>query len=124
MIQVDNESDNYCHIRTSGWIKAQGLSGQTVPFKLMIGKKTDVFANPGDKDEIATMADNTSVDIVEIKDGFSRINIDGWLLKPGTQVKVKEKKKDPYADLKDGGNSVIDIIDNRIIYDPHDSLSK
>ena len=92
MVQVDNESDNCYHVSSSGWIKAPGLSGQTTPFKLVIGKKTDVVANPGDKDEIATMAGNTSVDIVEIKDGFARINIDGWLLKPGTQVKAKEKK--------------------------------
>jgi len=124
MVQVDNESGNCYHINTSGWIKAQGLSGQAVPFKLMIGKKTDVFANPGNKDEIATMANNISVDIVEIKDGFARINISGWLLKPGEQDKAKEKKQDPYADLKDGGNSVIDIIDNRIVHDPHDSLSR
>jgi hypothetical protein len=64
------------------------------------------------------------ITILETKDSFGRIKIDAWILKPGVAAEQKKAKGDPYADLKDKGNTVIDIIDNRIIYDPDTSLSE
>jgi hypothetical protein len=124
MIWVSGEKDTYLKISTGGWIQMQGGSTQQPPYNLIVGKKTDVFKVPGDKSEIATIQKNIMITIIETKDGFGRIKIDGWMLKPGVAAEQNKAKPDPYADLKDKGNSVIDIINNRIIHDPDTSLSK
>jgi hypothetical protein len=124
MLWVPGEKDSYLQISTGGWVQMQGGSSQPPPYNLVVGKKTDVFNVPGDKSEIATIEKNIMITILETKNGFGRIKIDGWMLKPGVAAEQKKAKADPYADLKDKGNSVIDIIDNRIIYDPDTSLSK
>ena len=124
LLWVPGEKDSYLQISTEGWVQMQGGSSQPPPYNLIIGKKTDVFKVPGDKREIATIEKNIMITILETKNGFGRIKIDGWMLKPGVAEEQKKAKPDPYADLKDKGNSVIDIIDNRIIHDPDTSLSK
>jgi len=124
MVWVSGEKDKYLEISTGGWVPLQGISSQQPPYNLVVGKKTNVFNVPGDKKEIATLQKNVMISILEIKDGFGRIKIDGWMLKPGVAAEMKSAKPDPYADIKDKGNSVIDIIDNRIIYDPDTSLSE
>jgi hypothetical protein len=124
MIWVSGEKDSYLQISIGGWLQMKGGSAQQPPYNLMVGKKTDVFKVPGDKSEIATIEKNVMINILETKDGFGRIKIDGWMLKPGVAAEQNKSKPDPYADIKDKGNSVIDIIDNRIINDPDTSLSR
>jgi hypothetical protein len=124
MLWVSGGKDNYLQISTGGWVKMQGGASQQPPFNLMVGKKMDVFNVPGDKREIATIEKNIMITILETKNGFGRIKIEGWMLKPGVAAEQKKAKPDPHADLKDKGNTVIDIIDNRIIYNPDTSLSR
>jgi hypothetical protein len=124
MIWVSGEKDKYLQISTGGWVKMQGVPSQQPPFNLMLGKKIDVYNIPGDKSEIATVQKNVMITILETKDSFGRIKIDGWMLKPGTAAEMKKTKLDPYADIKDKGDTVIDIIDNRIVHDPDTSLSE
>ncbi len=124
MVWVSGEKDKYLQISTGGWLPLQGISSQQPPYNLVVGKKTNVYNLPGDKKEIATLQKDVMITILETKDGFARIKIEGWMLKPGVAAEMKAAKPDPYADIKDKGNSVIDIIDNRIIYDPDTSLSK
>ncbi len=124
MVWVSGEKDKYLEVSTGGWVSLKGTSSPQLPYNLVVGKKTDVYNLPGDKKEIATLQKDVMITILEAKDGFGRIKIDGWMLKPGVAAEMKAAKPDPYADIKDKGNSVIDIIDNRIIYDPDTSLSK
>jgi hypothetical protein len=124
MVWVSGEKDKYLEVSTGGWVPLQGISSQQPPYNLVVGKKTNVFNIPGDKKEIATVQKDVMITVLETKDGFGRIKIEGWMLKPGVAAEMKAAKPDPYADIKDKGNSVIDIIDNRIIYDPDTSLSK
>lgn len=124
MVWVSVEKDKYLEVSTGGWVPLQGISSQQPPYNLVVGKKTNVFNIPGDKKEIATVQKDVMITVLETKNGFGRIKIEGWMLKPGVAAEMKAAKPDPYADIKDKGNSVIDIIDNRIIYDPDTSLSK
>jgi hypothetical protein len=123
MVWVSGEKGKYLQISTGGWVPLQGISSQQPPYNLVVGKKTNAYNLPGDKKEIATLQKNVMITILETKDSFGRIKIDGWMLKPGVAAEMKAAKPDPYADIKDKGNSVIDIIDNRIVYDPDTSLS-
>lgn len=124
MVWVSGENDKYLDISTGGWVPLSGAASQQAPFNIVIGKKLNVYNKPGDKKEIATILKNVLINVLEIKDDFGRIKIEGWMLKPGVAAEMKAAKPDPNADLKDKGNSVIDIIDNRIVHDPDTSMSE
>jgi hypothetical protein len=123
MVQVTAIKDNFYFIKTTGWINIMGSTNQKLPYSLVLGKKTDVYANPGDKKEMATMWVGVTVTIVEENSSYARINIEGWLPKPGTETQAQTQKKKQQDDLVDKANTVLDIIDNREMH-PEDSLSR
>jgi hypothetical protein len=103
MIWVFEMRGNFLHVQIEGWIKKTGKEFRQTPYSLVLDKGSNLFAKPGDADGIATISEGVTINVLEEKEGYARINIKAWILKSGPT-----DKNDPYSDLIDNTKTVID----------------
>jgi hypothetical protein len=105
MIWVSEIRGDFLHVQVEGWIKKTGKAFRQTPYPLILDKGADLFTKPGAADQIATLSESVTINVLEEKDGYARINVKAWISKSGSTDK---NDNDPYTDIKDKTKKVID----------------
>lgn len=94
------------------------LGAKSDSFVLMLGKTLPVLDAPQGA-VIGQLNESTFVKVVEEKDGYFRVQIEGWIPKPAAAssapatpppAKPAEKKTEQNQDLKKKGQELIDLL--------------
>ena len=105
MIWVSEIMGDFLHVQVEGWIKKTDKEFRQTPYSLVLDKGANIFAKPGDANGVATISEDMTINVLEEKEGYARINIKAWILK---SVSSDKNENDPYTDLKDKTKKVID----------------
>ena len=105
MIWVSEIMGDFLHVQVEGWIKKTDKEFRQTPYSLVLDKGANIFAKPGDANGVASISEDMTINVLEEKEGYARINIKAWILK---SVSSDKNENDPYTDLKDKTKKVID----------------